>query len=202
MPGFYAAGEYDIAGFIVGVVEKSDIVDGRTIRPGDVIVALPSSGLHTNGYSLARRVLFETAGFSVDTMVNELGTSVGAALLAPHRSYLEMVRPLLQNHLVKGMAHITGGGITDNLPRSLPEGCSAEIDLASWTVPPLFRLIGERGAIANDEMLRAFNMGAGFLIMCSSADFEPCMSLLAEAGERAWRIGRIVPGERTVRYIR
>jgi phosphoribosylformylglycinamidine cyclo-ligase len=202
MPGFYALGEYDLAGFIVGVVEKSDIVDGRTIRPGDVIVALPSAGLHTNGYSLARRVLFETAGFSVDTMVNELGTSVGAALLATHRSYLHVVRPLLQNRLVKGMAHITGGGITDNLPRSLPEGCSAEIDLSSWTVPPLFRLIGERGAIAHDEMLRAFNMGAGFLIVCASADFERSMNLLTEAGERAWRIGRIVPGDGAVQYIR
>src|SRR5438552_2497100 len=123
MPGFYADGEYDIAGFIVGAVEKSRVIDGRSIVPGDVLIGIPSAGLHTNGYSLARRVLFDVTGWSADTFVDDLGTTVGAALLAPHRSYLSLVRPLLEHRLVKGLAHITGGGITENLPRVLPESC-------------------------------------------------------------------------------
>src|SRR5437870_2348037 len=143
MPGFYAAGEYDIAGFIVGVVEKSRVIDGRTVVPGDVLIGLPSAGLHTNGYSLARRVLFELAGWTADTFVAELGTTVGDALLAPHRSYLALVRPLLARQSVKGLAHITGGGITENLPRVLPEGCGAEVDVHAWSVPALFRLLQE-----------------------------------------------------------
>jgi phosphoribosylformylglycinamidine cyclo-ligase len=129
MPGFYADGEYDIAGFIVGIVERSRVIDGRSIVPGDVLIGLPSAGLHTNGYSLARRVLFESMGWTADTVVPELGATVGDALLAPHRSYLSAVRPLLPRQTLKGLAHITGGGITENLPRVLPEGCSAEIDL-------------------------------------------------------------------------
>src|SRR5436189_3409875 len=123
MPGFYADGEYDIAGFIVGVVEKSSVIDGKTIVPGDALIGLPSAGLHTNGYSLARRVLFGAAGLSVDSYVDELGTSIGGALLAPHRSYLPVMRPLLQQRVVKGLAHITGGGLTENVPRILPDGC-------------------------------------------------------------------------------
>jgi phosphoribosylformylglycinamidine cyclo-ligase len=201
MPGFYADGEYDIAGFIVGAVERTAIVDGQSIVPGDVIVALPSAGLHTNGYSLARHVLFECAGYSVETVVPELGTTVGAALLAPHRSYLHAIRPLLRERLVKGMAHITGGGITDNLPRVLPAGCGAEIDLRSWTVPPLFSLIGARGAIVRGEMLRAFNMGAGFLVVCAPRESERIVDLLTAAGERPWRIGRVLAGEGAVSYL-
>ncbi len=145
MPGFYADGEYDIAGFIVGAVDRACIVDGRRTVPGDALVALPSAGLHTNGYSLARRVLFDVCGYAPETVVPELGATVGDALLAPHRSYLAAVRPLLAANLVKGMAHITGGGITENLPRTLPEGCGAAIDLNTWTVPPLFRLIARTG---------------------------------------------------------
>src|SRR3954469_16671991 len=129
MPGFFADGEYDIAGFIVGIVDRSKLVDGRSIVPGDVLIALPSAGLHTNGFSLARRVLFEAAGLAHDTFVPALGTTVGDALLAPHRSYLSAVRPLLAGDAIKGMAHITGGGITENLPRTLPEGCAAEVRL-------------------------------------------------------------------------
>ena len=128
MPGFYADGEYDIAGFIVGIVERARIIDGRGIVPGDALIGLPSAGLHTNGYSLARRILFDVCGFTVATVVPELGTTIGETLLAPHRSYLTVVRPLLEAGLVKGMAHITGGGMTENLPRVLPEGCAAEID--------------------------------------------------------------------------
>src|SRR5436190_19519152 len=141
MPGFYADGEYDIAGFIVGIVEKSKIVDGRTIAPGDVLIGLPSAGLHTNGYSLARKICFDVAGWSPETYVPELGATVGDALLAPHGSYLSIVRPVLERGLVKGLAHITGGGITENLPRILPEGCAAEIDRSAWSVPPLFRVL-------------------------------------------------------------
>jgi phosphoribosylformylglycinamidine cyclo-ligase len=201
MPGFYADGEYDIAGFIVGAVERTAIVNGQSIVPGDVIVALPSAGLHTNGYSLARHVLFESAGFSVDTVVPELGTTVGAALLAPHRSYLHAIGPLLRERLVKGMAHITGGGITDNLPRILPAGCAAEIDLRSWTVPPLFSLIGALGSIARDEMLRAFNMGAGILVICAPEEAGHIVDLLTAAGEQPWRIGRVMAGEGDVSYL-
>jgi phosphoribosylformylglycinamidine cyclo-ligase len=201
MPGFYADGEYDVAGFIVGAVERARIVDGRSIVPGDAILALPSSGLHTNGYSLARRVLFEAAALTVDTEVPELGTTVGSALLAPHRSYLAVVRPLLPLGLVKGMAHITGGGITDNLPRVLPEGCGARIDVNSWTVPPLFEVIARLGHIVLDEMLRAFNMGAGLLLVCAANACDRVLGALASAGEpNAWRIGEVVEGDGAVRY--
>ena len=138
MPGFYAAGEYDVAGFIVGIVGRQAIVDGRTIGAGDQLIALPSSGLHTNGYSLARRIAFDVLGLDVSSHVAELGSTVGEALLRPHRSYLPVISPLLDSGRIKGMAHITGGGITENLPRVLPEGLAFSLDRGSWTVPPLF----------------------------------------------------------------
>jgi phosphoribosylformylglycinamidine cyclo-ligase len=202
MPGFYADGEYDIAGFIVGVVEKSHVIDGRAIVPGDVLIALPSAGLHTNGYSLARRVFFDAAGWKPDTLVPELATTIGDALLAPHRSYLNVVRPLIDGDLVKGLAHITGGGITENLPRTLPDGCAADIDLQSWTVPPIFRVLQERGGISREEMFRAFNMGVGMIIVCASLDAPRVLSMVAIAGEPdAFRLGFVVSGNRTVRYL-
>ena len=202
MPGFYADGEYDIAGFIVGVVEKAKVIDGRAIVPGDVLIAVPSAGLHTNGYSLARRVFFETAGWKPDTLVRELGTTIGEALLAPHRSYLGLVRPLLEREWVKGLAHITGGGLTENLPRTLPEGCAAEIDLKSWTIPPLFQLLQQHGGITRDEMFRAFNMGVGLVIACPSRDAERVINMLMRGGEPdAFRLGFVVAGERSVRYV-
>jgi phosphoribosylformylglycinamidine cyclo-ligase len=202
MPGFYADGEYDIAGFIVGVVERSKVIDGRSIVPGDVLIGLPSMGLHTNGYSLARRVLFEMAGWKADTFVAELGTTIGDALLAPHRSYLPLVRPLLERQSVRGLAHITGGGITENLPRVLPEGCAAEIDLKSWDVPAVFRLLQQRGQIAREEMFRAFNMGIGLVIVCAARDAERVINMLARAGEpNAVRMGFIVSGSRQVAYL-
>jgi phosphoribosylformylglycinamidine cyclo-ligase len=201
MPGFYADGEYDIAGFIVGVVERSKIVDGRTVGPGDVLIALPSAGLHTNGYSLARRVLFDVAGLTPATHLSELGTTVGDALLATHRSYLRLVTPLLDGGLVKGLAHITGGGITENLPRTLPDGCGAVVDPQLWVVPPIFRVIAERGGIAPEEMLRAFNMGVGLVIVCGSHDADAVLQALSVAGETgAVRIGTVVPGDHVVRY--
>jgi len=202
MPGFYADGEYDIAGFIVGIVERSRVIDGRSIAPGDVLIGLPSVGLHTNGYSLARRVLFETMGWTADTVVPELGATVGDALLAPHRSYLPVVRPLLPGQTLKGLAHITGGGITENLPRVLPEGCSAEIDLRAWSVPALFQLLQERGQIPRDEMFRAFNMGIGLVLVCAPAEAERVINTLARDGEpRAVRIGFVVSGSREVIYV-
>ena len=201
MPGFYADGEYDIAGFIVGAVDRSRVIDGRSIVPGDVLIGLPSAGLHTNGYSLARRVLFDTAGWTVDTFVAELGTTVGDALLAPHRSYLPFVRPLLDRQSLKGLAHITGGGITENLPRVLPEGCGAEIDLRAWDVPALFHLLQERGSIAREEMFRAFNMGIGLIIACAPREVERVINTMARGGEpHAVRIGFVVAGDRRVRY--
>jgi phosphoribosylformylglycinamidine cyclo-ligase len=201
MPGFYADGEYDLAGFIVGVVERSRIVDGGHIAPGDVLIGVPSSGLHTNGYSLARRVFFELCGLTADSFVPELGMSIGEALLATHRSYLHIVKPVVDVGLVKGMAHITGGGITDNLPRVLPAGCAARIDRRSWKVPPIFRLLREKGRIPEDEMFRAFNMGIGLVIACAAAHRDQVLARLAAGGEsNARMIGDIVSGDRDVRY--
>ncbi len=201
MPGFYADGEYDIAGFIVGVVERERIVDGRTIRAGDVLIGLPSSGLHTNGYSLARRILFEASGFTVETSLPELGATIGEVLLAPHRSYLAAMRSLVDAGVVKGMAHITGGGITDNLPRVLPEGCAAVVDRRAWTVPAIFELLQQRGAVATEEMFRAFNMGIGLIVVCAAEQCDHVLHLLGEAGERDARvIGGVSPGDRAVRY--
>jgi phosphoribosylformylglycinamidine cyclo-ligase len=199
MPGFYADGEYDIAGFIVGAVERTKVIDGRGIVPGDALIALPSSGLHTNGYSLARRVLFDMAGYRHDTFVPELGATVGDALLAVHRSYLPIVRPLLGTGSLKGLAHITGGGITENLPRVLPEGCAAEIRLETWSIPPMFRLLQERGRIATDEMFRAFNMGVGLIAACAASDTAGVLATLSTAGEpNAWMIGSVVQGSGVV----
>ena len=201
MPGFYSDGEYDIAGFVVGVVERARIVDGRTIVPGDVLIGLPSAGLHTNGYSLARRVLFERAGFEPGDLVPELGTTIGDALLAPHRSYLRLILPLLDGALIKGMAHVTGGGITDNLPRILPEGCDAAIDAAAWDIPPIFTLLRSRGGIELTEMFRTFNMGIGLILVCAPGSRDEVLGLLADAGEEhAAVIGAIVPGGGDVQY--
>jgi len=200
MPGFYADGEYDLAGFIVGIVEKSRVIDGRSIAPGDLLIGLPSAGLHTNGYSLARRVMFETGALRADTFVPELGATAGDALLAPHRSYLDAIKPLLGHGLIKGMAHITGGGITENLPRVLPEGTAASIDRQAWKVPPLFTYLQERGGIATDEMLRAFNMGIGLILACASSDEASAVEALRRAGEAPAVIGRVTTGHRDVRY--
>jgi phosphoribosylformylglycinamidine cyclo-ligase len=202
MPGFYRDGEYDIAGFIVGIVERTRIIDGRAIAPGDVLIALPSAGLHTNGYSLARRVFFEISRLEPGAVLPELGMSIGDALLAPHRSYLRAVTPLIQQNLLNGMAHITGGGITENLPRVLPAGCAAEVDRRRWTIPPIFQLLQSKGRVAADEMFRTFNMGVGLIAICAAADGEQVLRRLADTGETgAASIGSIVPGDRDVRYV-
>ena len=202
MPGFYADGEYDIAGFIVGIVEKSKLIDGRSVVPGDVLIGLPSTGLHTNGYSLARRVFFEAAGWRVDTFVRELNAMVGDVLLAPHRSYLPLIKPFFDRQSMKGLAHVTGGGITENLPRVLPDGCAAEIDRQAWTVPPIFRVLQQRGDITDAEMFRTFNMGIGLVIVSASREADRIINTLSRAGEpNAIRIGFVVSGDRTVTYL-
>ena len=202
MPGFYADGEYDLAGFIVGLVDRDRLVDGRLLVPGDVLIGIPSSGLHTNGYSLARRIVFEKLGMQFDTHVAELATTIGDALLVPHRSYLRMLRPLVERQLVKGMAHITGGGITENLPRILPEGTGATIAREAWEVPAIFRLLQRGGGVAEEEMRRAFNMGLGMIIACDARYQSEALAMLhAGGGQGAGVIGSIVPGQRTVEYV-
>src|ERR1700730_14019908 len=202
MPGFYAGGVYESAGLIVGVVAKPTLVDGLAILPGDVLIGLPSAGLHTNGYSLARRVFFDAAGWTPATLVPELGITIGEALLAPHRSYLPIVRPLLERRYVKGLAHITGGGITENLPRILPEGCAAEIDLRAWSIPPIFSLLQQYGGVSREEMFRAFNMGVGLIVACAARDAERVINMASRAGEaNAFRIGFVVSGHGAVRYV-
>jgi phosphoribosylformylglycinamidine cyclo-ligase len=201
MPGFYADGEYDVAGFIVGAVARARIVDGGRIAPGDVLIGLPSSGLHTNGYSLARRIAFDLAGLRVDSHVPDLGTTVGEALLVPHRSYLPVIRPLLGDGIIKGMAHITGGGITDNLPRVLPPGTEAVVHLASWEVPAIFRWLAAAGRVAEDEMRRAFNMGIGLIIACAAPEAGVVLDRLHAAGEAgAAVIGAVRAGNGSVDY--
>jgi phosphoribosylformylglycinamidine cyclo-ligase len=191
MPGFYADGEYDLAGFIVGLVSRSRVVDGKAIQSGDVLIGLPSSGLHTNGYSLARKIAFEALHLTVDTHVPELGESVGAAFLRTHRSYLPVVGPLLDYGSIKGMAHITGGGIVENLPRVLPDGLTFSLDRDSWAVPPLFTWLQRSGRIADAEMLRAFNMGVGLILVAGPGDAERLIDGLRERGEPAWRLGGV-----------
>jgi phosphoribosylformylglycinamidine cyclo-ligase len=196
MPGFYADGEYDLAGFIVGVVDRERLISGRHIQVGDVLVGVPSSGLHTNGFSLARRIVFDRLGLTVDTRVPELGRTVGEALLEPHRSYLRLVRPLLDGGRIKGMAHITGGGITENLPRVLPHGTAAIVDVSAWEFPPIFNWLQRNGEVPLDDMMRTFNMGVGLIIVTARDKAEAVVEELAARGGRDARIiGEIVPGE-------
>src|SRR5215510_6144950 len=188
MPGIYADGEYDLAGFIVGVVDRERLINGRTITTGDVLVGVPSSGLHTNGYSLARKIAFELLNLRVDSHVAALGTTLGDAFLVPHRSYLSLIQPLLEAGRIKGMAHITGGGITDNLPRILPHGTAAQVQVSSWEVPPLFRWLQESGRVPFDDMLRTFNMGIGLIIVTARDQSEALIEELAARGGRDARV--------------
>ncbi len=203
MPGFYADGEYDVAGFIVGAVERERLIDGGHIAPGDVLVALPSSGLHTNGYSLARTIVFDRLALGVHDRVPELGMTVAEALLATHRSYLPLVRPLLDEGWIKGMAHITGGGITDNLPRVLPQGMEAVVRLGSWDLPAVFAWLERGGGVPREDMLRTFNMGVGLILVVASADADAVTGALRAAGEPGARvIGGIAAGSAPrVRYV-
>ena len=200
MPGFYADGEYDLAGFIVGAVDRVRVLDGNALRAGDRLIGLRSSGLHTNGYSLARRIVFELQGLGVGDEVPGLGQTVGDALLAVHRSYLPVVGPLLaEDGLVRGLAHVTGGGITDNLPRIFPQGLGAAIDRRAWSVPPIFRFLQDAGNVPAEEMYRAFNMGIGLIVACRAEDAGRVLRALEAAGETgAAVIGEVVPGDRRV----
>jgi phosphoribosylformylglycinamidine cyclo-ligase len=201
MPGFYADGEYDVAGFIVGAVDRERVIDGRTIVPGDVLIGLPSSGLHTNGYSLARKIVFDVLKLTIDSHVPELGETVGEALLRTHRSYLPVIRPLLPAGTIKGMAHITGGGITDNLPRILPPGTAARIERQSWRTPAIFRWLGESGSVPEMDLRRSFNMGIGLILAVSARDADPLRGRLLEAGEaNSVVIGDVVAGDGGVLY--
>src|SRR5205807_1149914 len=168
MPGFYADGEYDVAGFIVGVVDREKIIDGKSIAQGDVVLGLPSVGLHTNGYSLARKLFFEGSRNTPDSFVDELGEPVSDALLKPHLSYLRELEPLLDSQIIKGLAHITGGGLLENIPRILPEGTAVEIKRGTWPVLAIFQLMQRLGKIEEAEMFRTFNMGIGMVIVCDA----------------------------------
>ena len=197
MPGFYSDGEYDVAGFIVGIVDRSKILDGKTIQHGDLLIGLPSVGLHTNGYSLARKLFFEVADLTVDSRIDGLEGTVGEELLKPHVNYEPILREAMANNLVEGLAHITGGGITENLNRILPENCQAEVQLGSWPVIPLCRVMADIGKIERDEMLRATNMGIGMVVVVHPSNLD---ALKATLRMPHYQIGRIIPGEPRVTY--
>ena len=201
MPGFYADGEYDLAGFIVGIVDRDRLLDGQAIRPGDVLVGLPSSGLHTNGYSLARQILFDTLQLTVDTEIEGLGVTVGDELLRCHRSYGSVVAPLLAAGLVKGLAHITGGGLTENVPRVLPPGTAARVDRQAWTVPRVFRFLQQNGQVPDNDMYRTFNMGIGMVVVLAPEASRSARAALRAAGEvGAVEIGEVIEGDGQVVY--
>jgi phosphoribosylformylglycinamidine cyclo-ligase len=198
MPDFYAPGEYDLAGTIVGIVEESRVLDGSAVREGDAVIALASSGLHTNGYSLARRVIFERMRLSPDDPFPEEEGTVGEVLLRVHRSYLSSLMPLLDAGTVRALAHITGGGLVENLPRVLPQGLSARIARDSWHVPAVFRVIAREGGVADEEMFRAFNMGVGMVAVVAPEEVDGTLQALRDSGEEPWVAGEIVPGDGTV----
>jgi phosphoribosylformylglycinamidine cyclo-ligase len=204
MPSMYADGEYDLAGFAVGVVDKPKIIDGRTIAPGDVLIGLASTGLHSNGYSLARRVLFEQAKLTVTSRVPELDRPVGEILLTPTRIYAKQVLALIQEHSIKGIAHITGGGITENLPRVFPPGVRAQVRRSAWNIPPIFNVIAKLGAVARNEMYRVFNMGIGLILVVPPDAVDAVLQRSTALGDRGYRIGNIVSandGEPLVEYV-
>jgi phosphoribosylformylglycinamidine cyclo-ligase len=197
MPGFYADGEYDVAGFIVGVVDREKVIDGHAIAAGDVVLGLPSVGLHTNGYSLARKLFVDTSNQTFDIYVAELGESVGEALLKPHVSYLKELDVLLNSGTIKGLAHITGGGLLENIPRILPEGTSVEIKRDSWPVLPVFQLMQRIGSIEEAEMFRTFNMGIGMVVVCAPEHAAEIRNQV----DSGYEIGRVVTGDRKVKLM-
>lgn len=194
MPDFYPPGEYDLAGFIVGVVDKAKVIDGKSIEPGDVVLGIPSNGLQTNGYSLARKLFFEVGGYKADSYVDELGTTVGEALLATHQSFLPQIGPLLDSGMIKGLAHITGGGFLENIPRILPDGVSVEINRGTWPELPIFGLMQKLGNVSDMEMFRTFNMGIGMIVVCA----EERKEILKEQLGVYYEIGKIDDGNGAV----
>jgi phosphoribosylformylglycinamidine cyclo-ligase len=201
MPGMYEPDEYDLAGFAVGVAEKSNIVDGSTITNSDVLIGLPSTGVHSNGFSLVRKALFEQAGYSTDTTLDELnGTSIGDTLLTPTKIYVSTLKPLFDAHIVKGVAHITGGGFIENIPRMIPDGLAARIDLGTWPALPIFDIIERSGSIDHMEMFNIFNMGIGMVVAIGASQANKALQILADHGEHGYVIGSIAKqdGERVV----
>jgi len=200
MPGFYSPGEYDVAGFVVGVVDRVKIIDGSKITAGDMVIGLPSSGLHSNGYSLARKVLLEAGGWQVGSFVKELGRTVGEEMLEPTRIYVRQILPLLEKYEIRGMAHITGGGLSENIPRILPAGCKVVLNPLAWPGKPVFSLIQKTGSIAVEEMNRTFNMGIGMVLVVPAAQAEAVMADLGSTGENAYLIGKVEQGQAVVEY--
>jgi len=200
MPGFYGPEEYDLAGFVVGVVEQESLVDGGRIRPGDAVVGLASAGLHSNGYSLARKALLEVGGYRLEDPLPALGCTLGEELLRPTRIYVRRVLPLLDRYDIRGMAHITGGGLPENIVRILPPGTRVVLRSGSWDEPPVFGLIREAGRVAEEEMRRVFNLGVGFVLVVPAAQASDLVVELRGQGEQAWVIGEVVAGERAVEF--
>lgn len=196
MPGFYKDGEYDIAGFCVGVVDRKAIIDGSTITEGDVIIGLPSTGLHSNGYSLARKIFFDHADYAPDQHLDALGETVGDALMRPTKIYAEDVLPLInaEKCLIKGMAHITGGGLSENVPRILPKHLDAQFDCTSWPRPAVFDVMQDLGNVADEEMYRTFNMGLGFVLIVGAADADEVTAQLTARGVAHYTVGAVVAG--------
>jgi len=203
MPGFYAPGEYDLAGFIVGAVEKKQMVTGSKIKAGDVLIGLPSTGLHTNGYSLARKLIFDVAAHKPDTFLKEVGATVADDLLRVHRSYLKPIQALRKAGVLKGAAHITGGGITENTPRMLPAGLAAEIEWGSWPVLPIFEFLRKIGNIPDDDFRRSFNLGIGMIFSIGRKNVKEAESILSGLGESYFTIGKVIeiPKESNVRVV-
>jgi phosphoribosylformylglycinamidine cyclo-ligase len=195
MPGFYPPGEYDLAGFIVGAVDRKKVLTGKNVKPGDTLLALPSAGLHTNGYSLARKLVFEIAKLKPDTYVAEIGNKIGAELMKPHLCYAPALKNIIARGWVSALAHITGGGIPGNLPRVLPSGVRAEIDLAAWPVPSIFKYLAKLGKIESDELLQSFNMGVGMIMVVPPENVKSAEADLKRRREKFVRIGRIERGD-------
>jgi len=191
MPGLYKAGDYDLAGFVVGVVDREAIIDGSTIRPGNVIIGLASSGLHSNGYSLVRKICLDDLQLRVDQQIDELGCTLGEELLRPTRIYVQSVLGVLEAHTLNGIIHNTGGGFIDNIPRILPAGCKAVIDKSSWPLPPIFPFLEEKGEVPNEEMYRTFNMGIGLMAIVDEDKAQTIADQFAECGEQSFLIGKI-----------
>jgi len=202
MPSFYAADEYDLAGFAVGVVEKKKIINGSKIKTGDKLIGLASSGLHSNGYSLVRKALFEKAGYGVEDILSELGNRpLGDVLLTPTRIYAKTIMQLIKEFDIRGMAHITGGGITENTPRMLPKGTNALIQKGTWDIPPVFKLVQKKAGVDDSEMYRDFNMGIGMVLAVPSKQADAIMKKAVKLGEKAYLIGEIVQGKQLVSYM-
>lgn len=203
MPGFYAKGEYDVAGFIVGIVSREKIIDGSKIKPDDVLIGLPALGLHTNGYSLARRAFFDFGNYTVETFLEELGCSVGQELLKPHKNYLPVIEGLFDAGLIQGLVHITGGGFIENIPRILPDGCSVVIEQGTWPILPVYNVIEKLAKVSKSEMYRVFNMGIGMIMVVSQSDLARVEAHLKSLQEPFYQIGKVEAskGVERVRFV-